>query len=73
MRRPTIAGMTIEVRLSGRDLRLLRVSHDVRVSEIAAVYPCSRQRITQIEGQRRVTERLARRYLAALARAEGEV
>jgi len=53
-------------RISGRDLRLLRVVRGVRLTDLARAYGASRQRLTRIEGLAHVTPDATRRYLAAL-------
>ena len=62
--------MTSE-RISGRDLRLLRLAHEVQLMAMAAAWGCSRANITRIEAARRPTEVAITRYVAALRRAEG--
>lgn len=60
-------------RVSGRDLRMLRVVRGVRLTALARRYGASRQRLTRIEGSPHVTAEAARRYLAALNAATPEV
>ncbi len=58
-------------RISGRDLRLLRLASEVPLMALAAAWGCSRQNIARIEAARRPTDVAITRYVAALRRAEG--
>lgn len=52
---------------TGLDLKLERTRRRVRVTDLATVMGVKHSRVSQIEGQSRVTQRAAARYLAALA------
>lgn len=65
-----MADADIQVRLSGDDLRLLRVTKRVRASDVARRYGSSRQRIGAIEATTTPTSATVCRYLAALEAAE---
>jgi len=58
-------------RISGRDLRLLRLAHEVQLAALARAWGCSRQNIARVESARRPTETAISRYVAALQLAEG--
>ena len=53
--------------LRGMDLELRRVAAKVKVKDIASAMGISPSRVSRIEDQPSVTDRLARRYLDALA------
>lgn len=56
-------------RTTGLDLKLLRVSRDLSVREIAQAAGCQRTYINRIEREARPSERACAKYLAALAEA----
>jgi predicted transcriptional regulator len=60
----------VSERISGRDLIILRTTRNIRQSDIARAWPCSRQNIARIESQQRPTPAAVTRYLAALQQAE---
>ena len=62
---------TTSMRITGRDLRLLRHASEVQLTALAAAWGCSRQNIARIEAARRPTDVAVSRYVAALRRAEG--
>jgi hypothetical protein len=62
--------MAIAERITGRDLRMLRLSRDVRQRAVAEAWPCSRQNVQRVEGSRRPTSAAITAYLAALERAD---
>ena len=53
--------------LRGMDLELRRVAARIKVKDVAAQMGISPSRLSRIEDQPTVTDRLARRYLDALA------
>lgn len=59
----------IDARPEGVDLKVLRLQRRLSQRDIARQMGVARQRITAIEGDRRVSAEMAARYLAALARA----
>jgi transcriptional regulator with XRE-family HTH domain len=56
-------------RLTGRELRLLRLSRDVRQLDIARLWGVSRQRVAQLEAASRPGPVAVARYYDALRRA----
>ena len=52
---------------TGQELRLLRTAADVRQVDLAAVMGIKSTGVSAIESRRKVTEKAARRYVAALA------
>lgn len=52
--------------MTGMDLRLLRISKRVKVTELATAMGVTHPRVSQIEAQAVVTERTTTRYLEAL-------
>ena len=52
--------------MTGMDLRLLRVSKRVKVTDLARAMGLTHPRVSQIEAQALVSERMTRRYLDAL-------
>ncbi len=65
-----MATATATHRLSGDDLRLLRVAKHITASDVARHFGCSRQGITAVEGTLVLTTAAVARYVAALAAAE---
>ncbi len=62
--------MEASTRLNGSDLRLIRLARDVRQSDLARAWGCTRQNVARVEGSRRLTTRAVAAYMAALASAE---
>lgn len=52
---------------TGKELELRRVAADVRVSDLAAAMGIQPSGVSSLENRRRITEKAARRYVAALA------
>ncbi len=52
--------------VSGLDLRVERIRHELRGADVAARMGISHQRVYQLEQMRRVPRELAERYLRAL-------
>lgn len=52
--------------LSGKDLKLRRVAADILLKDVAALMGISDSRVSRIEDQLAVTDRMYRRYMEAL-------
>lgn len=53
--------------LTGHDLRVMRVTADVRVKELADAMGVPASSVSRLENSRRVTDRMREKYVAALA------
>ena len=53
--------------LTGHDLRVRRVTADVRIKELADVMGVPPSSVSRLENSRRVTDRMRERYVTALA------
>jgi len=58
--------MDIEA-LTGHDLRVMRVTADVRMKDLATAMGVPASSVSRLENSRRVTERMRTKYVAALA------